>query len=73
MEPSGYSAASVRRTTGPKAMGQWLDAIIVLAIVGISAGLAVAHLRPRVQARARVLRDGQSEMTRSHFYRSAQR
>jgi Mg2+-importing ATPase len=50
------------------ATGQWLDAIIVLAIVAVSvgigysreyrAGLAVAHLRARVQARARVLRDG---------------
>ncbi len=50
------------------ATGQWIDAVIVLAIVAISigigysreyrAGLAVARLRARVQARSKVLRDG---------------
>jgi Mg2+-importing ATPase len=50
------------------ATGQWIDAIIVLAIVAISIGigysreyranLTVARLRARVQARAKVLRDG---------------
>jgi Mg2+-importing ATPase len=58
------------------ATGQWIDAIIVLAIVAVSvgigysreyrAGLAVAHLRARVQVRARVLRDGQVVLLPTH-------